>query len=432
MNESGRNPVLPPDICIADGEAHVFGEKLYVYGSRDMTDKTYCSEQYNVVSTENMEHWTVHEKSFDGNDVPWIREKGGKQYPVTDMDLKNPTPMFRHMISTMPALIRFLIKISGKKNLNMGKLMLNKQYLFAPDCIEKNGRYYLYFCMADNSEGAAVSDSPEGPFEKPVQMPCGGIDPAIFIDDDGKAYYYWGQFRACGVQLNEDMVSFEEERVVHNIVTEEEHGFHEGSSMRKRNGIYYYIYPCVYRDKKPTCLAYATSENPLGPFTYRGIIIDNAKCDPKAWNIHGSIQEYQGQWYVFYHRASGNCEYYRRLCVEKIHFNEDGSIDEVRMTSTGAGKPFEIGEKIAAWRACEVENGAYVKGTDLVMCDGSSAVFRYISLRKTPRKIVSDGTGDGEITVLIDDRRIEEVTEGTYELKVICKGEAVLRSITVQ
>ena len=111
MNEKGRNPVLPPEICIADGEAHVFGNRLYVYGSRDLDDTTYCSEQYNVGSTEDMEHWTVHEKSFDGNDVPWIHDKKGKDYPVTDMDLKNPTPMFQHMISTMPAFIRFLIKI---------------------------------------------------------------------------------------------------------------------------------------------------------------------------------------------------------------------------------------------------------------------------------------------------------------------------------
>lgn len=56
MNEKGRNPVLPPEICIADGEAHVFGNRLYVYGSRDLDDTTYCSEQYNVGSTEDMEH----------------------------------------------------------------------------------------------------------------------------------------------------------------------------------------------------------------------------------------------------------------------------------------------------------------------------------------------------------------------------------------
>ena len=62
--------------------------------------------------------------------------------------------------------------------------------LYAPDCIEKNGKYYLYFCMSDESEGVAVSDHPEGPFGHPVQLPCGGIDPAIFVDDDGSAYYF--------------------------------------------------------------------------------------------------------------------------------------------------------------------------------------------------------------------------------------------------
>ena len=96
--------------------------------------------------------------------MPWIHDKKGKDYPVTDMDLKNPTPMFQHMISTMPAFIRFLIKISGKKNLNMGKLMPNQQYVFAPDCIEKDGKYYLYFCMTGNSEGVAVSTK---------EAPCG-------------------------------------------------------------------------------------------------------------------------------------------------------------------------------------------------------------------------------------------------------------------
>lgn len=102
--------------------------------------------------------------------------------------------------------------------------------LFAPDCIYRNGKYYLYFCMPDDSEGVAVSDKPEGPFQSPVQLPCGGIDPAIFIDDDGQAYFYWGQLFSHGVKLNEDMVSFERENIVDDLVTEENHYFHEGSS----------------------------------------------------------------------------------------------------------------------------------------------------------------------------------------------------------
>ena len=141
-----------------------------MYGSRDLDDTTYCSEQYNVGSTEDMEHWTVHEKSFDGNDVPWIHDKKEKDYPVTDMDLKNPTPMFQHMISTMPAFIRFLIKISGKKNLNMGKLMPNQRYVFAPDCIEKRRKIPL-FCMTGNSEALRFPTNRKVRLKIPVQMP---------------------------------------------------------------------------------------------------------------------------------------------------------------------------------------------------------------------------------------------------------------------
>lgn len=377
----GRNPVLPPEVCIPDGEAHVYQGKLFLYGSRDREKETYCSEQYNVVSTKDMLNWTVHETALDAAYIPWA----GQDLP----------------------------------------------YLYAPDCMEKDGKYYLYFCMSDNSEGVAVSQTPEGPFGNPVQLPCEGIDPAVFQDDDGKTYYYWGQFQACGVELNHDMQSFEGEKVIHNLVTEEKHGFHEGSSMRKRNGIYYYIYPCIYRNHTPTCLAYATSDNPLGPFQYRGIIIDNAKCDPQSWNIHGSIEEFQGQWYVFYHRSSQNSRFHRRLCVEKIEFREDGSIDEVKMTSIGAGTPFEKGEVIEGWRVCEVENGAYVSGTDLIMQDGSSAIIRYVSFDQAPKRIVVNGTGEGKASFLINGKEIKDTPPGIHELEITCTGNLILHSFTM-
>lgn len=102
--------------------------------------------------------------------------------------------------------------------------------------------------------------------------------------------------------------------------------------------------PCLCNEQKP-----------LGPVHLPRIIIDNAKCDPESWNIHGSIEEFHGQWYVFYHRSSGNCRANRRLCVEKIYFNDNGTIDEVKMTSQGAGEPFALGEAIEGWRAAEVE-----------------------------------------------------------------------------
>ena len=98
-------------------------------------------------------------------------------------------------------------------------------------------------------------------------------------------------------------ISFDEGAVVHDLVTEEEHYFHEGSSMRKIRDTYYYVYADMERGK-PTALGYSTGKSPLGPFTYRGIVIDNDHCDPESWNNHGSIECVNGQWYVFYHAVA--------------------------------------------------------------------------------------------------------------------------------
>ncbi len=430
MNHSlGRNPVLSPDICIPDGEAHVFNGKLYVYGSYDTASESYCSEEYHVAYTSDMLSWEVGAKSLDGKEIPWPNDKKKKKYYIVDMGLKNPTPVYRNLLKEMHIPIRLIPKFLRPQMIDFGNFVPNRNMLYAPDCAYKNGKYYLYFCMGDYSEGVAVADRPEGPFRDPIRLPCGGIDPAIFIDDDGSAYYYWGQFRANAVKLNADMVSFEEKNIVKNVITEEEHGFHEGSSVRKRNGIYYYVYPCIYRLGRPTCLAYATSSSPLGPFTYRGIIVDNAKCDPQSWNIHGSIQEFNGQWYVFYHRCSENARGRRRLCVEKIYFHEDGTIDEVKMTSQGAGEPFALDERIEGWRACEVSGGAYVKGTDLIMNDKSSAVIRYCDWKKVPKKMDVDAEGNGTLTVTANGRALEKAERGFNEVVLSCNGELIIHSI---
>jgi len=428
-NQKGRNPVLPPDVCIPDGEAHVFEDRLYVYGSCDQEYETYCSKEYYVVSTGNMQSWTVHPVSFSGKDIPWAAEKG-KDYPAVDISPRNPTPFVRGMLADMNLPTKWLPKFLLPNSIKLGKYLKDhRDYLWAPDCAYRNGKYYLYFCTSGYLEGVAVSDRPEGPFENPVQLPCGGIDPAVFIDDDGKVYYYWGQFRASAVELNEDMCTFDENAVVSRIVTEEEHGFHEGSSMRKRNGIYYYVYPCVFREGRPTCLAYATSESPLGPFTYRGIIVDNAKCDPESWNIHGSIECFRGQWYVFYHRSSQNSRYHRRLCVEPITFNEDGTINEVKMTSIGAGEPFAQEEIIEGWRACEVEGGAYIAGTDLVMPKGSQAVFRYIQIDRPVSGVQIHQKAQAEITVLLNGEPAESAAPGLYEILLVAGADTVIHSV---
>jgi len=424
-----RNPVLPPDICIPDGEAHVFGDRLYVYGSCDQENNTYCSTSYYVASTADMQNWTVHDLAFSGKDIPWAAP-WGRHYPVVDMNMRNPTPTTKKMYQDMHIPVDHIPKCIRPRKIKIGKYIPSQQkYLFAPDCAYHDGKYYLYFCTGGYQEGVAVSDKPEGPFRDPVQLPCGGIDPAVFIDDDGSAYYYWGQFRASAVKLNADMLSFNPRNVVPHIVTEEEHGFHEGSSMRKRNGIYYFIYPCILRGGRPTALAYATASHPLGPFTYRGIIIDNAKCDPDSWNIHGSIEYFNGQWYVFYHRSSQNSRFHRRLCVEPIFFNSDGSINEVKMTSTASGEPFRQGETIEGWRACEVEGGAYIDGKSLVMAAGSKATFRYVKFHAPVTHTHIQQDRDTSVTALVDGQPVNEAKPGVYTLTLVSENDTVIHSI---
>jgi beta-xylosidase len=304
------NPFLDNQDYIPDPEAHVWDDgRLYVYGSLDIRGAEYwCSDQYRVFSTADLVHWTDHGVSLEKEPIPF-RTKGT---------------------------------------------------LCAPDCICKDGKYYLYFCMhgLGGREGVAVSDRPEGPFRNPVQIEhTAQIDPAAFVDDDGKAYFYWGQMEAKGAELNEDMLSIQPD-TVRTLLTHEEDGFIEASSMRKINGRYYLVYSDTSRGLG-TCLSYAISDSPLGPFEKKGVIIDNVGCDPFSWNNHGSLCEFKGQWYIFYHRSSLGTRWNRRACAEPVTIHPDGTIDEVEMTTQGTEPPIDASREMEAWRACYVYGGVH-------------------------------------------------------------------------
>ena len=301
------NPILPIQHFVPDVEARQWADgRMYLYGSYDISGRTsYCSWEYRVFSSSDLVHWVDHGESF-----------------------RSAPPEASVTWSDAP--------------------------LFAPDCVYHNGRYYLFFCNAGNREGVAESLSPGGPFTHavPIEGADGdAIDPAVLVDDDGQVYLYWGQFHMRGAKLRADLHGIQPETLNTDLINEADHGFHEGASIRKRNGIYYLVYADISRGR-PTCLGYATSSSPLGPFTKRGILIDNTGCDPETWNNHGSIAEFNGQWFVFYHRSSQGSMFNRRVCVEPIHFNADGSIDEVEMTTQGIGGPLSAAEPIEAWRAC--------------------------------------------------------------------------------
>ena len=437
-----RNPILPLEYHVPDSEGHVMPDgKLYVYGSFDDREDVYCSEKYHVVSTADMGHWTIHEESLNGNQIPWFNNPDAPKYP--GIDWSHPTPFIQKMIQRdLENGVDMKAKFEEEEKEEREKPAL----LFAPDCMERNGKYYLYFCMPDDSEGVAVSDSPVGPFTNPIQLPCGGIDPAIFIDDDGQVYYYWGQLFSHGVKLNEDMVSFDRDEIVDDLVTEEEHFFHEGSSMRKIGDTYYYVYADMERGK-PTSLGYSTSKFPMGPFTYRGIIIDNDGCDPASWNNHGSIECVNGQWYVFYHRCSRGVQQHRRLCIEKIEILEDGTIPEVKMTSQGIGEPFAPGEVIMGYQTCEMSGSVYIGVNEdaesaeeypevlMNISAGDEVMFRYVKSEQEWKEIEILYSGAGKIQVYMNEKIVGTIncdkvqgvniakssikcSSGQYELKL--------------
>ena len=404
------NPIFDRKSFVADPEAHKMSDgRLYVYGSLDISGKKdYCSQQYKVFSTDDpkVEKWTDHGISFSN-------AKGKEQ-------------------------------VAWRRRFN----------LYAPDAIEKDGKYYLYLCGPTGYEGVAISENPEGPFcdAKKLEYADGdGIDPAVFVDDDGQGYLLWGQFKLRGAKLTENMQSIQKDSIRECILSENEHGFHEGASLRKRNGKYYIVF-CDISRGKATCLSYAMSDNPLGPYEKKGTIIDNCYCDPSSWNNHGSIEEYNGQWYVFYHRCSQDMRYSRRACVEKIFFNEDGTINEVEMTSQGASDPIDAFSKVDASIACRVK-GCYI-GTDEEGLNGEVLVsksenewlgnwaeYKYLNFGKGAttvsiyakgscdvKLVLPDGNEIAKIHINSDDYKLYTAsipkTEGIQPLWLIFNGEA--------
>ena len=311
------NPLLSLDVFVPDAEAHVWDDgRIYLYGSFDLSgNRGYCSDRYHVYSSDDLRHWTDHGVSFSLSATKdgWAKDLGA---------------------------------------------------LYAPDCAYRNGLYYLYYCVPDGRCGAAVSPSPAGPFEDcgPIEH-VHGIDPAVLIDADGSAWLYWGQFDAVrAAKLKDSMTEIDPETAVQPLSVKE-HEYHEGSSVKKIGGKYYYLFTDTHRHGgRATSLGYAVSDRPDRGFRYGGIVIDNFGCDPGTWNNHGSLCEFRGQWYIFYHRSTHGCEFSRHVCAEPVFFEADGSIREVRMTSG----LLPAAERVPACRS------AYLRGNVRIAEDGTS------------------------------------------------------------
>lgn len=363
------NPILPRQYYIPDVEARPFADgRVYLYGSLDIPGGTsYCSSEYRVFSSDDMTNWTDHGISFTGF------ASGPHRAAVPGV-------------------------------------------LYAPDCERIGDRYCLFYCQSCGEEGVAFADSPAGPFEGAT--PIAGadrtqIDPAVLVDDDGQVYYFWGQVSAKGGRLNKEMTGLVEGSIVEGMLTEAQHGFHEGISVRKIGGIYYLLYTDISRGRA-TCLSYATSNKPLGPYTKRGIVIDNTGCDPESWNNHGSMAQVNGQWYVFYHRSTHNSRFSRRICVEPIAIADDGSIAEVEMTTQGASAPLDPFLMLAAADACLLHGAVYIDSLSTheghqeflnQAHHGDWAAYKYLDFGGCETKVciwASSASYGGQIDVRLD------------------------------
>lgn len=363
-----QNPITPPGMYIADPEAHVWEDgKLYIYGSRDESDDYWCSYTHHVLSTSDLKDWTVTENAFSS--------KG-------DND----------------------------------QVAFHDNLLFAPDAAYRNGTYYLYFCSPGNpkTEGVATSNNPNGPFLIGKQIKGAySIDPAVLIDDDGQGYYYWGQGKPKVAKLKSNLLEIDESTITEPLHEEGNNAFHEGSSIRKIGDLYYLVFADESRNNRPTCLGYSISKSPMGPFEYKGVIIDNIDCDPASWNNHGSIEKFNNQWYVFYHRSSNNSQKFRKACIEPITINADGTIDEVEMTSQGAGESLKATERIEAEWACGLSGNVritIIEKKDLIseglseIKNEDTAAFKYLSFEgnETHFEVKTKVASKGKIEIRLD------------------------------
>ncbi len=388
-----QNPIVPAGTFIADPTARVWHDrKLYVYGSLDESCNYYCSHRHHVLVTEDLKKWTI---------------------------------------------IKNVLMSRGASD----AIAYNNHLLYAPDCAYKNGTYYLYYCQPsrETAEGVAVSPSPIGPFLNGQPIDLGGhnqIDPCVFIDDDGQAYYLWGQFSLKMAKLKSNMKELDLATLKDHVLTENEHYFHEGAFLSKRDGIYYLIFADLSRGDIPTCIGYATSNKPFGPYTYRGVIIDNNHCNPGNWNNHGSIVEFKGKWYVFYHRSSHGCKTMRKACVEPIQFKADGSIPEVEMTSQGAGDPLDAYSVIEAERACILNGHLRLRSFSAVqeelgeIRNGDMAGFKYVDFKNGAAEVavrVASGAKGGKIIISVDKPWHQQL--GSFEIEP-GKGKKTWRTFT--
>lgn len=434
------NPFLPLNEYVPDGEPHVFGDRVYLFGSHDKEGgDTFCMLDYVAYSASiyDLKHW---------------RYEGVIYRAAQDPDYAN------------------------------------RKYMYAPDVVRGNdGRYYLYYSMSGfrgvggyfGPISVAVCDQPAGKYEFLgfVSYPDGRplhdyvpFDPAV-MNDDGRIRLYFGtqypfeeeadffnneanikcEMDMFGKTRDEIISMAKKDSVMGPVMAEleddmltvkvppkhiipyktkgtsfEQHPFFEASSIRKIGNRYYFIYSSLQNHE----LCYATSNYPDHDFLFGGTIVSNGdvgyngRTEAHRLNMtgttHGSVEQINGEWYVFYHRLTHKSDYSRQACAEKIVILPDGSIPQVEITSCGLnGSPLKAQGKYPAVIACNITNGNMPHGSNKIYSesfpnvnhDGSERFiheigdktligFKYFDFHEnTSLSIVQRGNASGVIEV---------------------------------
>ena len=416
---SAQNPIIR-DQFSADPSALVVGDRVYVFPSHDIKAPEeygrkdwFCMADYHVFSSSNLTDWTDHGMIVDQWSAPWVNEKGYS--------------------------------------------------MWAPDCKQNpnNGKYYFFFpagakpmptadgrrSMGGNRVGICTADSPEGPWT-PEATPIegvGGIDPCIFVDDDGQAYLVMPGITIT--KLNPDWKSVSTDPADrHRVEGVPTKGLVEGPYLYKHNGKYYMTFPWARNVEE--VLAYCVADNIFGPYEFKGVFFEEHAN--KCWTNHHSIIEFKGQTYLFYHHNEYSPEFdkNRSVCADSIFFEPDGSIRMVKPTLRGIGVTkstakieldryselsasgdsiayLEPSNTFAGWKTVFYEKGAWAK-------------YNTVQFDKAPKtvkmKVVPPSAGklevlqDEKVIAIVDvpaDRQVIEVSakvsgasKGVHHVKV--------------
>ena len=459
MKKQVYNPYLPSWEYVPDGEPHVFGDRVYVYGSHDSFGAPiFCVNDY----------------------VCWSA-------PVDDLsEWKYEGVIYR-------------------KRQDPGN-PLGIRSLYAPDVTKgPDGRYYLYYAFDFMGEiGVAVCDTPAGEYKfyGKVHHKNGRVwgkksgeqfpfDPAVLTDDDGRVWLYsgfatkvpfvasrWHNLKNDGgtvAELEADMVTIKQEPKVIFPVKDRPgafpHAFFEASSIRKSNGIYYFVYSSEHNHD----LCYAVSDRPDGGFEYKGVLVDlgdlflDGNTDEEhannyLGNTHGGLLNIGDDWYIFYHRQTNRSSYARQACAEKLVRDKNGDFLQAEVTSCGLnGGPLPGKGTYEARTACNLWAEGHKTGRvdgpspkkrlkdhpyftqtapdreekeDQYIANmkrGATAGFKYFEFDGSESQITVIGTGSGffEITngkdivakAYIGKKTCFKTSQGIYPLYFVYKGE---------